>query len=173
MRIPFALGTPARRYHCLARFGSRKNSCACASAVRFEVPSQIHTARPGALTDTPEVHRILPIFSTLRHRYRYTAPCGAAQGHHTRAIQGPRTRTPTQGLRTNLCTKSPVQAHTRPVQGFFRKHTVLNSRSLWELVDRKEARDTLRHWSLLGSLAGNMALLAGCWLCWLNGCFMG
>ena len=48
-------------------------------------------------------------FST-QHRYRYTAPCGTAHRPHTRA--------PAQGLRAKLRTKSPVQAHTRPIQGF-------------------------------------------------------
>ena len=74
---------------------------------RFEVFSQIFTARPGALTDTREVHRILPLFSTLRHRYRHFR----TMRNCTRTPHKGRTRapykTPTQGLRTKLHTKSP------------------------------------------------------------------
>ena len=78
-------------------------------------------ARPGALTDTLEVHRILPPFQhpaappPLYRTQRYRT------GQHTRAAQGPRTMAPAQGLRTKLCTKTPEQACKRPVQGFLKE----------------------------------------------------
>ena len=75
-----------------------RRRCALRSFHKYTWPDLVPSQTPWKSTESYR-H-----FSTLRYRYRYTAPSGTAQGHHTRAAQGPRTRAPAQGLCTKLRT---------------------------------------------------------------------
>ena len=113
LRIPFCSGNASTALPLLGSLRLEEDLL----CLRFEVPSQIYTARPSALTDTWEVHRILPLFSTLRHRYRHFSTLR----HCTRTPHKGRTRAPHRGTRARSPHKaphkdprtSPHKAHTR------------------------------------------------------------